>query len=112
MTSSEKIQSILSAECKNYAVYPDFHCGKGENYITHEIITEQDAMFADDSPHEQIDTLRVHIFTKQNPTIIKKAVRAALRLGGFSISYTEQFRESDTSYNHVIIQVVALGEAD
>lgn len=112
MTSSEKIQTILSAECKNYAVYPDFHYGKGENYIIHEIIMEQDTLFADDVPHEQIDTLRVHIFTKQNPNSIKKAVRTALRFGGFSISYTEQFRESDTGYNHVIIQVVALGEAD
>lgn len=69
-------------------------------------------MFANDEPQEQIDTLRAHIFTKSNPTKIKKAVRRALRSDGFSVSFTEQLRESDTGYNHIIIQVTALGKTD
>lgn len=113
MTSFEKLKIFLSAIDESVKAYPDFHRGHGENYITYEIITEQDAMFADDEPNAQIDTVRVHYFTKSNPNEMKKAVRCALRANGFSISYTEQLRESnDTGYYHVIIQATALGKTD
>lgn len=113
MTSLEKLKNSLSAIDENIKAYPDFHRGHGENYITYEIIQERDTHFADDEPNAQIDTVRVHYFTKSNPTPIKKAIRRMLRSDGFSISYTEQLRESnDTGYYHVIIQATALGETD
>lgn len=111
MTTSEKLQSLLTASV-SCAVYADFHYGKGETYITHEIVSERDSAYADNLPHEQIDTMRVHIFTKNNPVEIKQLVKKLLRNNDFTISYTEQLREGDTGYSHVIIQCQTLGELD
>ena len=112
MTSTEKLQKILSSIDPNIRVHRDFHRGGGESYIVHEIITELDANYADDGPHAQVDTVRVHYFTKSNPTKIKRAIRRALRSNGFSITLTEPLREADTGYYHIVIQATGLGEAD
>lgn len=112
MTSTEKLQKILSGIDPNIKVHRDFHRGGGESYIVHEVITERDADYADDEPNAQIDTVRVHYFTKSNPTKIKRAIRRVLRSNGFSIAFTEPLREADTGYYHIVIQATAIGEAD
>ena len=114
MTSTAKLQKILSGIDPNIKVHRDFHRGKGESYIVHEVITERDEDYADDEPQSQVDTVRIHYFTKSenNSTKIKRAIRRVLRSNGFSIAFTEPLREADTGYYHIVIQATAIGEAD
>lgn len=116
MNTTEKLQAILSgipavAE-QGMEVHRDFHRGHGENYIVHEVITESDAAYSDDQPEAQIDTVRVHCFTKGNPTPVKTAIRRLLRENDFSIILTEPIREADTGYFHIVIEARCIGESD
>ena len=104
MTTTERLQQILSGIDPAIEVHRDFHRGHGENYIVHEIITESDAAYSDDLPEEQVDTVRVHWFTKGNPTTIKQQIRRALRENDFSIILTELLFEEDTKYKHIVIE--------
>ena len=112
MTTTEKLQSILSGIDPNIEVHRDFHGGKGENYIVHEVIAETDTAYSDDTAHEQVDTVRVHYFTKGNPTPIKKAIRRLLRENDFSIILTQPLREADTGYFHIVMEARCIGESD
>lgn len=112
MTTTEKLQGILSGIDPAVDVHRDFHRGHGENYIVHEIIAETDAAYADDDPQEQIDSVRVHWFTKGNPTAVKKAIRRVLRENDFTIFFTEPIREADTGYHHIVIEARVIGESD
>lgn len=112
MTTTEKLQTLLSGIDPAIEVHRDFHRGSGESYIVHEIITESDAAYSDDAAQEQIDTVRVHYFTKGNPTAVKKAIRRVLRENDFSISFTEPIREADTGYHHIVIEARVIGESD
>lgn len=112
MTTTEKLQTLLSGIDPAIEVHRDFHRGSGESYIVHEIITESDAAYSDDAAQEQIDTVRVHYFTKGNPTAVKKAIRRVLRENDFTISFTEPIREADTGYHHIVIEARVIGESD
>lgn len=116
MNTTEKLQAILSGIPavveQGMEVHRDFHRGHGENYIVHEVITESDAAYSDDQPEAQIDTVRVHCFTKGNPTPVKTAIRRLLRQNDFSIILTELLFEEDTKYKHVVIEARTIGESD
>lgn len=112
MTTTEKLQQILSGIDPAIEVHRDFHDGQGEDYIVHEVLTEVDTAYSDDDAHEQIDTVRVHFFTKGNPTPIKKEIRRLLRENDFSIVYTQPLREADTGYNHIVIEARCIGDSD
>lgn len=116
MTTTEKLQTILSGIPavieQGMEVHRDFHRGGGENYIVHEVITESDAAYSDDQPEAQIDTVRVHCFTKGNPTPVKLAIRRTLRQNDFSIILTELLFEEDTKYKHIVIEARTIGESD
>ena len=112
MTTTDKLQSILSGIDPNIEVNRDFHRGHGESYIVHEVLTEVDTAYSDDAAQEQIDTVRVHYFTKGNPTAVKKAIRRVLRENDFTISFTEPIREADTGYHHIVIEARVIGESD
>lgn len=116
MNTTEKLQQILSGIPavveQRMEVHRDFHRGGGENYIVHEVITESDAAYSDDLPEEQIDTVRVHCFTKGNPTPVKLAIRRTLRQNDFSIILTELLFEEDTKYKHIVIEARTIGESD
>ena len=112
MTTTEKLQTILSGIDPGIEVHRDFHRGSGESYIVHEVLTETDTAYSDDTAHEQIDTVRVHWFTKGNPTPIKKAIRRLLRENDFSIILTELLFEEDTKYKHIVIEARTIGESD
>ena len=112
MTTTEKLQSILSGIDPAIEVHRDFHSGNGENYIVHEVIAETDTAYSDDAAQEQIDTVRVHYFTKGNPTPIKKAIRRLLRENDFSIILTQPLREADTGYFHIVMEARCIGESD
>ena len=104
MNTTEKLQAILSgipvvAE-QGMEVHRDFHRGRGENYIVYEVITESDAGYSDDEPEEQIDTVRVHCFTKGNPTPVKLAIRRTLRQNDFSIKLQDLHFDEDRAYRH------------
>ena len=62
MTTTEKLQQILSGIDPAIEVHRDFHDGQGEDYIVHEVLTEVDTAYSDDDAHEQIDTVQVHFF--------------------------------------------------
>lgn len=112
MTTTEKLQAILSGIDPGIEVHRDFHRGSGESYIVHEVLTETDTAYSDDTAHEQIDTVRVHYFTKGNPTPIKTAIRRLLRENDFSIILTQPIREADTGYFHIVIEARCIGESD
>lgn len=116
MNTTERLQAILSGipavADAGIEVHRDFHPGHGESYIVHEIITESDAAYSDDLPEEQLDTVRVHWFTKGNPTAIKREIRRVLRENDFSIIMTQPIRESDTGYSHIVIEARVIGEGD
>ena len=85
MTTTEKLQTLLSGISQNIEVHREFHRGHGESYIVHEILTESDGEYSDDEPEVQVDTVRVHYFTKGNPTPVKKQIRRLLRENDFTI---------------------------
>ena len=99
MTTTEKLQAILSG-------IP----AVAEQGM--EVITESDAAYSDDQPEAQIDTVRVHCFTKGNPTPVKLAIRRTLRQNDFSIILTELLFEEDTKYKHIVIEARTIGESD
>ncbi|MBQ1349950.1 MAG: hypothetical protein IIZ68_04690 [Clostridia bacterium] len=112
MTTTEKLQTLLSGISQNIEVHREFHRGHGESYIVHEILTESDGEYSDDEPEAQVDTVRVHYFTKGNPTPVKKQIRRLLRENDFTIIFTEPLREADTGYHHIVIEARVIGESD
>ncbi len=96
---------IISAlNSLNVPVEANFYEGKSDEYIYFVYADERPALRADDTDILDETVVQVHYFTKGDPQKNKKAIRRLLRQSGFTIISTSEFYESDTKYNHVVVE--------
>lgn len=84
--------------------------GSDDDYITFNYADERPVLRADDTDLMDETTIQVHYFTRSNPQANKKAIRKALRDAGFTIINTSEFYETDTKYNHIVVEAWIEGE--
>lgn len=102
----------------NIPVWPDYYIPETgddiapDEYITFDYTDERDVLYGDDEPLEEETILRVHYFTKGDPTETKTKIRKLLRDADFIVQSTAQYYESDTGYRHIIITVSKNGKTD
>jgi len=83
--------------------------GTATEYITFNYADERPAVFADDVDILDETVAQVHYFTKGDPQANKKAIRKALRAGGFSIQRTVEQYEAESKCTHVIVYAAIEG---
>ena len=83
--------------------------GTADEYITFNYADERPALRADDTDILDETEIQVHYFTRGNPQTNKKAIRRLLRASGFTILNTSEFYESDTKFNHIVVEAVIDG---
>lgn len=83
---------------------PNHYEGTATEYITFNYVDERPSLRADDTDIYDETTIQVHYFTKGNPQPNKKAIRRLLRASGFTIISTSEFYESDTKFNHIVVE--------
>jgi len=93
-------------------VHPEFHEGKGEEYITFNYADERPVLYADNADLYDSTVVHVHLYTRENPQNYKKRLRRYLRKGGFMILATVQQYEENTKYNHITVEVEIEGVID
>lgn len=91
-------------------VSPNHYGGTAEEYIIFNYADERPIFHADDEEIFDQTEIQVHLFTRNNPQQYKKTIRRLLRSSGFSILNTQEFYESDTNYNHVVVECSINGE--
>ena len=96
---------IISAlEPLNLPVTANVYEGTADEYITFNYADERPALRADDTDLYDETTVQVHYFTRGNPQPNKKAIRRLLKASGFTIISTSEFYESDTKFNHIVVE--------
>lgn len=78
--------------------------GTADEYITFNYADERPALRADDADIYDETEIQVHYFTRGNPQTNKKAIRRLLRASGFTIISTSEFYESDTKFQHIVVE--------
>lgn len=96
----------------NIPVAANAYLGDDAEYITFNYADERPALRADDTDILDETTIQVHYFTRGNPQVKKKSIRAALRGAGFTIQSTQEFYENDEKINHVVVYAVIEGIID
>jgi hypothetical protein len=102
MNVNPTIISALSS--LNLPVTANVYEGTADEYIKFNYADERPALRADDTDLYDETTVQVHYFTRGNPQNNKKAIRKALRASGFTILNTSEFYESDTKFNHIVVE--------
>lgn len=95
---------ISALSSLNLPVSPNVNTDGSDEYITFNYADERPALRADDTDIYDETTVQVHYFTKKNPQPNKKAIRRLLRASGFTILSTSEFYESDTKFNHIVVE--------
>ena len=88
----------------NLPVEANVYNGTATEYIQFNYADERPEVYADDADQLDSTSIQVHYFTKSNPQVNKKAIRRLLRAAGFTITGTQEFYESDTNYNHIVVE--------
>jgi hypothetical protein len=102
MNVNPLIISALSS--LSLSVTPNTYEGTADEYITFNYADERPALRADDTDLYDETTVQVHYFTRGNPQTNKKAIRRLLRASGFTIISTSEFYESDTKFQHIVVE--------
>ena len=77
-----------------------------ETFAVFTPIDDNLALFADDEPHMEIQSVRISVFTKHNYLQLIKNIKKSLLADGFTISDSRKVAyESDTKYHHYAIDV-------
>ena len=105
----EKIKEALSPF--NIPLHKSFHRGKGENYLTWEIINNSPVVFADDEDVFESTQIRVHAFLGDspfeskniNPESLRQKIKKALCKSDFTVTSSLESYEEDTKYHHVVV---------
>ncbi len=95
---------ISALSSLNLPVSANVYEGTADEYITFNYADERPVLRADDTDILDETEIQVHYFTRGNPQINKRAIRKALRASGFTILNTSEFYESDTKFNHVVVE--------
>lgn len=110
MNLSETMKSAFSD--MNMNAYPDFYKGDDVEYIVWQYTDERPEVYGDDTDIYDITSVRVHLFTPNNPKNYKKQIRNRLRRAGFTIMSTGEFYEDDTRYYHITVDAQIEGVID
>lgn len=87
--------------------------GTAVEYIVFDYIDERPSVYADDADTHDITYVRVNYYTKGDTQTNKKAIRRLLRAAGFTIeSSPPEYFETETGYNHAIVEAWIEGEID
>lgn len=87
--------------------------GTASEYIVFDYLDERPNVYADDTDTHDITRIRVNYYTKGDTQTNKKAIRRLLRAAGFTIeSSPPEYYETDTGYNHAIVEAWIEGEID
>ena len=95
---------ISALSSLNLPVSPGKYEGTAEEYIVFNYADERPALRADDTDLLDETVIQVHYFTRGNPQTTKKSIRGLLRQAEFTITNTQEFYESETKYNHVVVE--------
>jgi len=85
-------------------VTPDSDKGTATECIVFNYADERPVVSGNDEDLIDTTTVQVHYFTKSDPQANKKAIRRLLRAAGFTIINTQEFYETETEYNHVVVE--------
>lgn len=85
-------------------IEPNRYKGTATTYIVFNYADERPVVSGNDYDLIDTTTVQVHYFTKGNPQTNKKAIRRLLRAAGFTIINTQEFYETETEYNHVVVE--------
>ena len=87
-------------------VVPNKYNGSATKYITFNYVDSSGTNFADDVPHNEIVSLQIHLFIKnENPRPYVKKSRKALFNNGFTYpSIAMEQIETDTGYYHTTLE--------
>ena len=90
-------------------IYPNVYKGpdgvaKPDDYLTFNYVDERPIERGDDGDLYDQTTIQLHEFCKDDPEPKKKPLRNFLRSNGFTILSTSEFYESDTKYNHIVVE--------
>jgi hypothetical protein len=96
----------------NLPVTPNANLDGDKEYITFNYVRESTSLTADDTDLYDTTIIQVHYFTKGNPQQKKKDIRRLLRIAGFAIHETVEIYETDTKFNHVVIECSIDGVID
>lgn len=78
---------------------------KGETeYIVFNVVSEIPDISADDKVETERTYIYVNLFTRENPQIYKHMLVALLRNAEFGVTDSQILYESDTGYNHIVIE--------
>jgi len=80
------------------------YAGSATEYIYFNYSDERPVLRADDEDLTDMTTVQVHYFTKTNPQTVKKSIQTLLRDADFTIINVQEFFESDTQYNHIVVE--------
>lgn len=105
----EKVVNALAQF--NLPLHKSFHRGKGENYLTWEILNNIPVSFANDEDVYESTQIRIHAFLGDspfeekdvNPEKTRQKIKRALRKGGFTIKGSGESYEEDTKYHHITV---------
>ena len=104
---------IISAlSSTNLPVTPDSDKGTATEYIIFNYADERATVSGDDDDLIDTTAAQIHYFTKGNPQANKKIIRRLLRAAGFTIINTQEFFETETGYNHVVVECEIDGAID
>lgn len=93
-------------------VTPASDKGTATEYIIFNYADERAVVSGDDEELLDTTAVQIHYFTKGNPQSNKKVIRRLLRAAGFTIINTQDFFETETGYNHVVVECEIDGAID
>ena len=95
---------IAALASMNLPVAPNTYEGVATEYIVFNYADERAVVSGSDVDLLDVTAVQVHYFTQGNPQANKKIIRRLLRAAGFTIDNTVELYESDTGYNHVVVE--------
>lgn len=93
-------------------IEPNRYKGTATTYIVFNYADERPVVSGSDEDFFDTTAVQVHYFTKTNPQANKKVIRRLLKAAGFTITNTQEFYETETEYNHVVVEVEIDGAID
>jgi len=93
-------------------IVPNHYEGSATAYIVFNYSDERPVVSGNDEDFIDTTVVQVHYFSTANPQTNKKAIRRLLRAAGFTVAPTQEFYETETKYNHVVVECEIDGAID
>lgn len=108
MNVNQKIEAALS-EIVDGKIWP-LKCpydSPPDCYIVYNPELEEPGYHADDLDWEWVQYMQIHLFTTGNYMDLRRKIRRALRIAGFTLTGIETLYEKDTGYHHLCFECYA-----